>query len=69
MRQALSIVLLVAAAVLLIYGIQASDSLASSFSRFFSGTPTDHSIGLILAGAVCAAIGLVGLLRSPRLAR
>ncbi len=69
MRLALSIVLLVAAVVLLVYGFQAADSLSSSFSRFFSGTPTDRSIWLILGGAACAIVGLVGLARTPRLAR
>ncbi len=69
MRTALSIVLLVAATVLLVYGIRASDSLASSFTSLFQGTPTDHSITLILAGAACAALGLFGLRRGePRLA-
>ncbi len=69
MRYALSIVLLVAAVVLLVFGFQAADSISSSFSRFFSGTPTDRSIWLILAGAVCAVVGVIGIARTPRLAR
>jgi hypothetical protein len=69
MRNSLNVVFLAAAVVLLVFGFQAADSIASSFSRFFSGTPTDHSMWLILGGVVCAIIGLVGFARAPRLAR
>lgn len=69
MRSALSIGLLVVGAILIVFGLQAADSIASSFSRFFSGTPTDHSMWLILGGVACAIVGLVGLARAPRLAR
>lgn len=68
MRLVFSIVLLVAAAVLLTFGVQASDSVASEVSRVFNGTPTDRSIWLIVAGAVCGLLGLMGLAQKPRLA-
>lgn len=50
---------------LAVWGIQASDSIASSFHRFFTGTPTEKSIWLLVGGAIVASIG-VGLLASKR---
>lgn len=61
----LSIVLLVAGGVLLVWGLNASDSFASEVSEAFDGSPTDKSIWLTAGGGVLAAIGLVGLLRRP----
>lgn len=61
MRPILSIVLLVAAVILIVYGLQASDSIASSFSEFFTGSPTDRSMWLLIGGAACAVVGLATL--------
>ncbi len=61
----LSIILLIAGAVMLIFGFIASDSIASSFSRLFTGEPTDKAILLIIGGAVALGAGLIISLR-PR---
>lgn len=61
MNKAISLVLLVGGIVLIIYGISASDSLSSSFSRFFTGSPTDKTMWLLIGGIVAAAVGLFGL--------
>ncbi|HLY10595.1 MAG TPA: DUF3185 family protein [Planctomycetota bacterium] len=45
---------------LLILGLGASDSLASSFSRMFRGTPTDRATILVLLGTAATVSGLVG---------
>jgi hypothetical protein len=66
MNQLVSLVILAAGVVLVIYGFNASNSIGSDFSRLFTGSPTDKSIWLLLGGAVVAAIGLAGLLRRPR---
>lgn len=67
MRIAISIALLVVAALLLYYGIAASDSFASTVERTVSGTPTERSIWFVVGGAACGVIGLVGLVRAmPR---
>ncbi len=58
MNKALGIGLLVAGIVLTILGINASDSLGSDLSRFFTGTPTDKSIWLLVGGIVAAGTGL-----------
>jgi hypothetical protein len=49
--------------VLVIYGVAASDSFGSDVSRFFTGSPTDKTIWLMIGGIVAVVVGLVGLLR------
>jgi multisubunit Na+/H+ antiporter MnhG subunit len=66
MNKILSIIFIVIGVILGIYGFQASDSIGSSFSRLFTGTPTDKTIWLLIAGAVLVAVGLVGVLRLPK---
>ncbi len=63
MNKALSLALLAGGIVLIIYGLNASDSISSSFSRFFTGSPTDKAMWFMIGGTVAAALGLVGLLR------
>jgi len=63
MNRAISIALLVVGIILLIMGINASDSVGSELSEAVQGTPSDRSIWLIVGGAAAAIIGAVGLLR------
>ena len=63
MNKGLSIAFLVAGVVLLIFGISATDSFTSSVSKFFTGSPTDKAIWLMLGGIVLGVLGLVGTLR------
>lgn len=57
------LVLVVIGAALLFYGIQAGDSLSSGFSKLFQGAPSNKSIWLLIAGALCAVVGIVKLVR------
>jgi amino acid permease len=66
MNKIISVALLVGGIGLVIYGISASDSIGSSFSRFFTGSPTDKTIWLLIGGTVAIAVGLVGLLRESK---
>ena len=66
MNRSLSLALLVSGIVLLIYGISASDSIGSDFSRLFTGAPTDKSIWLLVAGVVISTVGLAGMLRGAK---
>jgi len=43
--------------VLLVMGFSAADSVGSSFSRFFTGHPTDRSLWLMLGGITCLLLG------------
>lgn len=66
MNRILSLTLLVGGIVLIAYGITASDSISSHFSRFFTGSPTDRTIWLLIGGSVAALVGLAGVLRRPK---
>lgn len=66
MNKAVSMALLAAGILLLIFGFQASDSFSSDVSRFFTGSPTDKAMWLLIAGVLCAVIGAVGFARGGR---
>jgi hypothetical protein len=66
MNRTISLVLLVAGIVLLVYGLFALDSIGSSFSRFFTGSPTDKTMWLLIGGAVCAIVGGAGVARGAK---
>lgn len=57
MNRPLGFGLIVVGLLLCIYGVQASESFASDFSRFFTGSPTDRSVWLLLGGIACIAVG------------
>ncbi len=56
-----SIALLIAGIILLVYGLNASDSVSSSVSRAVSGTPTDKTVWLIALGVIGVVTGGFGL--------
>jgi hypothetical protein len=66
MNRIISLLVLVTGIVLLVYCFNASKSLGSDISRFFTGAPTDKTIWLLFVGGVASAVGLGGLLRAPR---
>jgi hypothetical protein len=63
MNRSISFVLLIVGVILIVYGVSASDSIGSGFSRFFTGSPTDKTLWLLIGGTAAAVIGLVGVLR------
>ena len=63
MRKAVSLALLAGGIVLIMLGVMASTSLTSDLSRFFTGSPTDKSIWMLLGGVVVSIVGAVGLVR------
>lgn len=66
MNRPLSLALLIGGIIAIAYGISASDSVGSSFSRMFTGSPTDKTIWLLIGGIVAAISGLAGLVRGSR---
>jgi hypothetical protein len=66
MNKMFSIVLLVGGVVLMILGVQATNSFSSDVSKFFTGSPTDKAIWMIIGGLVAAVMGLAMMLRGPR---
>lgn len=63
MNRFLSIGILVGGVVLLVIGITATNSFSSDVSRFFSGSPTDKAIWMMVVGSVAVAAGLTMTLR------
>lgn len=58
MNKALSLALLVGGVVLIIIGINATNSFSSDVSRFFTGSPTDKAVWMLIGGLVAAIAGL-----------
>ena len=66
MNRAVSLAILAGGILLLIFGVAASKSFSSDISRFFTGSPTDKTIWMLVGGVVAIIIGLVGLLRGSK---
>ena len=66
MNKPMALALLVVGIVLLIFGYNASQSASSSISRFFTGSPTDKAIWMIIGGLIATILGLFGLLRTRK---
>lgn len=58
MNKRLGIVLLVVGIILIIFGLNASGSFGSDVSRFFSGTPTNKSMWLLIGGVASVVVGV-----------
>jgi uncharacterized membrane protein YidH (DUF202 family) len=59
MNKIVSIALLVGGVVLMIFGINATNSFSSDVSRFFTGSPTDKAVWMLIGGVVATVAGLV----------
>ncbi|MDB6109206.1 MAG: rane protein [Pedosphaera sp.] len=63
MNKPMGIAMLAVGILLILFGMNASDSIGSDFSRFFTGAPTDKAIWLLLVGVLSVVVGLTGSLR------
>jgi uncharacterized membrane protein YidH (DUF202 family) len=63
MNKLISLAILAGGIVLVVFGVAATKSFSSDISRFFTGSPTDKAIWMMLAGIVAVIIGLAGLSR------
>ena len=66
MNRIVSLALLVGGVVLMIIGINATNSFSSDVSRFFTGSPTDKAIWMLIGGLVAAIVGLTMTLRGSK---
>jgi len=66
MNKIVSLVLLIGGVVLIIFGVQATDSFSSDVSRFFTGSPTNKAVWMLIGGIVAAIVGLTLTLRSSK---
>jgi uncharacterized membrane protein YidH (DUF202 family) len=66
MNKIISLALLVGGVVLMIIGINATNSFSSDVSRFFTGSPTNKAVWMLIGGIVATVIGLVGIFRDSK---
>ncbi len=66
MNRIISLILLIGGIVLIVYGVQASDSISSGFSRLFTGSPTDKTIWMLIGGVVATLVGAAGFFRGSK---
>ena len=66
MNKALSIALLAGGIVLIVIGANATKSFSSDVSRFFTGSPTDKAVWMLIGGIAAASIGLFGTMRGAK---
>ena len=61
MNKLIFIALLVAGVVLTVLGVNATNSFGSDVSRFFTGSPTDKAVWMLVVGILMGILGLGGL--------
>jgi uncharacterized membrane protein YidH (DUF202 family) len=66
MNKIVSLALLAGGVVLIIIGINATNSFSSDVSRFFTGSPTDKAVWMLIGGIVAAVVGLAGTFRGSK---
>ncbi len=66
MNMPLSLALLAGGILLVVLGINVSNSFGSDVSRFFTGSPTDKAIWMLVGGVVGVVAGLLGLARGSK---
>jgi hypothetical protein len=64
MNKIVSMAVLAGGIVLIVIGIHATNSFSSDASRFFTGSPTDKTMWLLVGGIIAAIVGLAGTLHS-----
>jgi len=62
MNKIVSLAVLAAGVLLLVFGLNARDSIVSQAKEAVSGTPTDNSMLLIVTGVIAVIVGGLGLL-------
>ncbi len=66
MNKIFSIALLVGGVILMIIGINATNSFSSDVSKFFTGSPTDKAVWMLIGGIVAVIAGLAGTMRGSK---
>jgi hypothetical protein len=66
MNKIISLALLVGGIVLIVAGFNATHSFTSDVSRFFTGSPTDKAVWMLIGGVVAVIVGLGGTFRGSK---
>ncbi len=61
MNKLISAAILAGGIVLVVFGVAATESFRADVSRFFTGSPTDKAIWMLIGGIVAVIVGLGGL--------
>ena len=61
MNKLISLALFAGGVVLVVFGVAATKSFSSDVSRFFTGSPTDKAVWMMIGGIVAIVVGLGGL--------
>ncbi len=61
MNKVIAVALLAGGIALLVMGANSNDSIGSHISRFFTGSPTDKTVWLLIGGIVATASGFFAL--------
>ena len=64
MYRIISLAILIGGVVLMITGINATNSFSSDVSRFFTGSPTNKAVWMLIGGIAAVVVGLMGTLRN-----
>jgi hypothetical protein len=66
MNKIVSLALVAGGIALIAVGVNATNSFSSDVSRFFTGSPTDKAVWMLIGGIVATVVGLATLLRNPK---
>lgn len=66
MKTSILSALIIVGVTLLVWGVDAYKSADSDLARFFTGSATDASMGMVVCGVVSTLIGAGGFLRRPK---
>ncbi len=66
MNKIISLIFLIGGVALIIVGFNATNSFSSDVSRFFTGSPTNKAVWMLIGGTLAAIIGLTGTLRGSK---
>jgi hypothetical protein len=63
MKKMISAGLLIGGLILIYFGYEEYQSISSEVNEFFTGSPNNQALWMLIGGAVAATAGLVGLLK------
>lgn len=63
MNKSIGVTLLAVGIVMIVFGISSAESFGSEAKKFFTGTPTDKSMWLLIGGIAATTVGAVTTLR------
>jgi hypothetical protein len=66
MNKIISLALLIGGIVLIVVGVNATNSFGSDVSRFFTGSPTNKAVWMLIGGSLAAVVGLAGMMRGSK---